>query len=382
MAVFFSAIAFICPDLSAQSLTALDQDISNVVHEASMGVVTIEARPSEIRAPVYPGQELKQSNPVNTAVGSGLVIDSLGHILTILSLVEGFDEFRVMINNVDQEARLVGKDQRFNLAVLKIDTIFSDYLEMSPIPPLVGRLAVGFGHAIGRTGFPTLGVIAGRRADGSYLMSGSALPGLLGGGVFDLSGKLIGIITSGSVTDGHIGENFWGGLVLLPAAAAYAAADRIICCGDREAGYLGVKTTAIELVSSDGKIIGEGVVVSHIEPGSPAEKSGLQLGDIVTRFNSREVASDLELQRLVSGAGSGNTVEIELIRNRQSRRENIRLTNHPDRSHIAQSSQFTSAWNQSSGPARLRHQIDSLGSELIRIQAELDFLLQRLDASR
>lgn len=380
-AVFFSALLILGRPLPAQSLSALDQEISKVIHQVSGGVVSIKARPPENKAPVFPGQEISQNNPIKTVIGSGLLLDSLGHILTILSLVDGYDDFRVVINNQSKTAQVIGIDRRYNLAVLKIDGIFSDYLEISQVPPLVGRFAIGFGHAFGRTGFPTLGIIAGRRSDGSYLMSGTALPGLLGGGIFDLAGNLVGVIISGSITDGGLADNLWGGIVMLPASTAYAAADRIICCGDREAGYLGIKTSAIELVSVNGQVLGEGVVVSHVAPGSPAAKAGLKLGDIITHCDSRAVTNDLELQRMIAGAGSGNLINIDLIRGREDMKEQIRLAKFPNDHNIKRHTKAVSDRSFSTDPIDLRRRVDSLQNELARIQKELDILMQRVDLS-
>ena len=88
----------------------------------------------------------------------------------------------------------------------------------------------------------------------------------------------------------------------------------MICCGSREAGYLGVRTTTIELVSAGENVLGEAVVVSEVERNSPADRAGIRPGDIITRLSFRDVVSDRQLQRLVSSAGSDSTVIIDLIR--------------------------------------------------------------------
>jgi len=383
MAVFFSLTFLPTINLSAQSLNLLDRDISQIVNRVSKGVVTVEAHPPEGKIPLFQGQDLYRLEPVNAVVGSGLLIDSVGHILTILSLVDGYENFRVVMEGKSIAADLVGVDRRYNLAVLKIDSIFYDYLEMSSVPPLIGRLAIGYGQAIGRTGYPILGVIAGRRSDGSYLMSGSALPGLPGGGVFDLSGRLIGVISSGSAVSDDSGDNHWGGIVILPASIAYEAADRIICCGDYEAGYLGVKTTAIELVSADGKVMGEAVVISRVEPGSPAAGAGLRMGDIITGFASRPVIGDHELHRLVSSAGSDNIVKIKYIRGRKNAVAAIRLSSVPNqgnRSGKIDNERYSK--HQSITARRLQRRIDSMRSELSRLQEELERLLRRVETTR
>jgi S1-C subfamily serine protease len=199
MAVFFSILLFIVGNVQAQELATLDREISQVIDRIAGAVATVEARPQPSRAPIFPDQSRIFSRPVKAVVGSGLLIDSVGHILTSLRLVDGYDDFSVEIDGQTMAASLVGFDRRHHLAVLKVDSIFHSYLDVSPFPPVTGRLALAYGHAIDHTGYPALGIIAGRQTDGSYLVSGTVLPGLLGGGIFDLRGKLIGVISSGNV---------------------------------------------------------------------------------------------------------------------------------------------------------------------------------------
>lgn len=383
LAVFFSGLLVFGSAAAGQELAALDLEISRLVDRISGSVVTVEARQEESRIPVFPGYVRTLTKPVNTVVGSGLVIDSAGHILTILSLVDGNDNFQVEVGGRTVDAALVGVDRRHELALLKINQPTRNYLTPSTLPPFTGRLAVAYGRTLGRTGYPSLGIIAGRQADGSFLMSGSVLPGLLGGGIFDLSGNLIGIIISGSVGGTEMAGNIWGGIVMLPASIALAAADRIICCGSREAGYLGIRTTAIELVSSNEQVLGEAVAISEVEPNSPAAMAGLRIGDIITRFARLQVSSDRELQRLISSAGSDSTVLIEFIRGQ--RRHSVAIPLAPfsgprTESVVMQFFMLTGA--RGFLAAGLQRRIDSMQAEMEQLQRELDRLIGRAGSTR
>lgn len=379
LAAFFSGVVLLAAPAAGQSLQALDQEMAKMVSVLASGVVTIEARPPESRIPRYPGQNLSTEQPVNAIVGSGLLIDSVGHILTTLNLVEGGEEFEVDCDGRRFPARLIGVDHRHNLAVLKSDGVFRQYVKPSPIPPLEGRLALAYGKTIGRFGYPMLGIIAGRQNDGTYLMSGALPPGLLGGGVFDLSGFLLGIIIAGDIGRGDDGGYFPGGVVLAPTNIALSAADKIICCGNRPAGYLGLETSAIELVSAQGKVIREAVVVTYVYPESPAAAAGFEVGDIVTRLNRHDITDDRELQKTISTAGADSTVVLEVLHGRQSMTLAVTLGKQPGPRDFPPAAQYAGGGRRDLG---MEGRIDSVRTEILRLQKELDQMLRRLDATR
>jgi len=382
LAVFFSIILLNESVLSAQELTDIDNELSHIINTVSPSVVSIEARPAESKIPLFPGQNIRNAPAIKTVVGSGLLLDSLGHILTTFSLVEGNEEFKVAINNKCYDGRLIGADQRLNLAVLKIEGVFPQYIKVSDIPLIIGRFALAYGMAYNRTGYPTLGIIAGRLSDGTYLLSGSALPGILGGGVFDLSGGLIGIISSGSISERESG-NMWGGIVMLPAEQALMAADKIICCGSRKAGYLGIETTSIEMVNEQGKVLGEAVIISKVEANSPAAKSGLHPGDIITGFAARDISSNRELQGMVASAGADSIVVIECLRNQQKMTMRVRLTSQPPNARLATHTHVRDDYGfDGEISPDMAHYIDSLRNEVARFERELDAILQKARRSR
>lgn len=381
LAVFFSIVIIPVTWAYCQDLEFLDHEIPRIVERISGSVVTVESRLQASRTPLYPGTAQKMAEPVNAVVGSGLLIDSVGHILTVLSLVDGYDDFRIHYDDQNIPAQLVGVDRGFHLAVLKIDQPTAVHLEPTPFPPFAGRLVLSYGRSSGGTGYPSLGIIAGRQSDGSCLVSGSAVPGVMGGGVFDLAGRLAGIIIAGNIPTDAAGGGYRDGIVMIPVSTALGVADRIICCGDRDAGYLGVTTTAIELVSSAKKVLGEAVVISDIEVNSPAAKAGLKPGDIITRVSYREITSDRQLQRLVSSAGSDSTLIIDVMRGGRTFTLNIPLQS---RSQIRQTVAYTPTQDQVNARliADLQRRIDEMKTEMERLQRELNRLLGQSGSAR
>jgi len=381
LAVFFSVTVLTCA--VAQELQGLDREISRIVDRVSATVVTVEAHQRETRTPLYSGPARVLDEPIYAVVGSGLLIDSIGHILTVLGAVDGYEDFRAEIDGRIVQADLVGMDRSHNVAVLKVPGVFAQWVDISTVPPFSGRLALAYGRVIGRTGYPALGIIAGRQSDGTYLMSGSVLPGLLGGGVFDLSGKLLGLISSGSITAADPRDRYWGGIIILPVSMAITAADRIICCGDREAGFLGIRTTDIELVMSDEKVLREAVVISDVEKRSPAAAAGLRIGDIITRVALRTITNDRELQRLINSAGADSIIPIEFIRGQMRLSINVPLAAMPQRRNIVNGGPGATTGDRDYVTAmELRKRIDSLRVEASRLQRELDQFMDRLDSAR
>lgn len=381
LAVFFSIVIIPAVSAYSQNLEFLDHEIPRIVERISGLVVTVESRLQASRAPLYPGTAQKLAEPVTAVVGSGLLIDSVGHILTVMSLVDGYDDFRIHYDNQNMPAQLVGVDRGFHLAVLKIEEPIAAYLEPTPFPPFSGRLVLSYGRASGGTGYPSLGIIAGRQSDGSYLVSGAAVPGVMGGGVFDMAGRLAGIIIAGNIPADRPGGGYQDGIVMIPVGTALNVADRIICCGDRDAGYLGVATTAIELVSGGKKVLGEAVVISDVEANSPAAKAGLQPGDIITRVSYREITNDRQLQWLVSSAGSDSTLIIDVMRGRRTFTLSIPLQS---RSQVRETVAYTPTQNEINSRliADLQHRIDEMKTEMERLQRELNRLLGQSGSAR
>lgn len=383
VAVFFSMsiVLVILPETTtAQSLESLDNEIASIVRDVSSAVVSVEARLPLPKRPISPENVNRIGEPVNATIGTGIIMDSLGHILTVLDMVDGFESFYIHLGKQSVKAVLVGVDRSSGLAVLAINRRTPNYLEASPFPPFAGRLSLIYGRTSGNTGYPTLGIIAGRQRDGSFLISGSVPPGLPGGGVFNLQGQLIGVISSGN--GGLYDGGSSAGIIIQQSADAYASAYRIICCGNHDAGYLGVRTTAIELVTETGEVLGEAVVISEIEAGSPAATAGLRIGDVITRFASHPVTNDYELHKLAGTAGPDNIVEIEFIRSRDRALVNVTLMAYPADYGLTYDASPASKQFRMSQARQLQKQIELIDDKIRYLQKALDQLLSRSASSR
>ncbi len=383
MAVFFS-ISFALFGLpqsgSAQSLETLDNEIATIIRDISSAVVTVEARWPNPKIPLSPENLNRFGEPVNAILGTGIIMDSLGHILTVIGMVDQFESFFIHLGKRSVKAWLVGVDRSSGLAVLEIKEPTPNFLEATPFPPFTGRLSLIYGRTAGDTGYPSLGIIAGRQRDGSFLISGSLPPGLPGGGVFNLSGELIGVIRSGN--DGKYDCGSSAGIIMQQSADAYASAYRIICCGSHDAGYLGVRTTAIELVTETGEVLGEAVVISEMEMSSPAATAGLRVGDVITKFGKHPVTNDYELQKLAGVAGPSSLIEIEYIRSRDKAVVNVTLSTYPTDYGLDFNPTKTSEQNRLSQARQLQKKIDSMDGEMRRLQATLKQIMSRSASSR
>lgn len=382
-AVFFSVLAALAGMATAQELELLDRRISEIISKVSVSVVTVEARYPDNNSPILSPRCPGCSNPVNAMIGSGLLLDSMGHVLTTLDLIDGVSEFLIDMGGNPQPALLVGLDRREGLAVLKISgRRFATTLVPSPDPLLAGKLIIAYGHTTGKTGYPALGILAGPQSGGSFLMSGTTVPGLPGGGVFDLSGRLIGIVVSDRMDRFSPPGSPPSGITLLPVSIALAAAERIICCGSRDAGYLGIRTTDIELVSDSGVVIGAAVVVSDVDLNSPARRAGLTPGDIITRFNAQPISDDRELQRLVATYGSDTPASLELLRGTKHVSLTVALERTLESSPPMRRATDKTPVSRRLAASRLQREADSLHAEIRRLMFQLSDMVHQIETAR
>jgi len=249
---------------------------------------------------------------VQNSLGSGVIMTNEGHIITNNHVVEQVDEIEVQLSNGRTEkARLVGADSQIDLAVLKIDNpgvkplVFADSDSVQ-----VGDFVLAVGNPFGFEETVTDGIISykGRSSDlGELLQTNAAInPGNSGGPLINLRGEVVGINTAIiSSTGTSAGVGF-----AIPSNAARSALESLLKQGRIVRGYLGVQMR----VSQNGQPTPGEVVVDEIVPGSPAEDAHLQKGDVVRKFDGRDVKSFSDLRNLVSQADLNKKVELEIVR--------------------------------------------------------------------
>lgn len=293
--------------------------MAELIYDISRSIVTVEASRSAPAAPGPTGQE-----SVNTLVSSGVVVDTGGFVLTAAAAVVDFDQVLVTFENEVQPAQVVGLDFMTGLALLKTDRPVGSPARISHRHGCAGQMVVAVGNALGLRACPSMGFCAGFRPDGTVQFSTAITPGSIGGGVFDLSGQLLGAITDG-LGYGYVAE---AALAVpahtLPTITAYLRAR-----GNREAGYIGVTTADIEITpgleltqpaqlasaNAPARVVDMAPVITRIVAGSPAAAAGLAVGDVVVTVNGREVGSAEELMQLILHQNPGSRVDLGVVRN-------------------------------------------------------------------
>ncbi|MDR0532938.1 MAG: Do family serine endopeptidase [Verrucomicrobiales bacterium] len=314
-----------------------------IVKTIAPSVVTIKtkrnAKPDS--QPDFPSDD-DDSQP-QRALGSGVIVTSDGYILTNNHVVAGRDRILVdLSDNKDHEyeAKLVGADKKSDLAVLKIDVKDlpaatlgdSSLMEVGDVV-----LAIGNPFDIGQT--VTMGIISGLgRNDTSILGQGSYAnfiqtdaainSGNSGGPLVDMQGRVIGINTAIiSPNGGNLGIGF-----AIPINMARFIMEQLIANGKVTRGYLGVQIDNLDpdLASSYGRRSSQGVLITKVEAGTPADKAKLQRGDIITEVNDEPVKDAQTLRLAVSSLAPNTQLKVKYIRNGKESTATVVLGKLPD----------------------------------------------------
>jgi serine protease Do len=263
------------------------------------------------------------------SLGSGVIVDRRGFILTNNHVVEQATKIQVQLNGdpTKYNAKVVGVDEETDLAVIKIDT--SKELPVAKLGNSdgvqVGDWVLAIGSPFGLNATVTAGIISAKDRGGvgrqfqKFLQTDAAInPGNSGGPLVDLAGEVIGIntaIITGS--RGYEGVGF-----ALPSSVAINVYNQLIQQGRVTRGSIGVSfqeelgTNAITLKELGAA---NGVVIMGVEPGSPAEKAGLKGGDVITSVNGHAVKTGNDLVNPIAQAPIGSKVKIDYVRDRQAK---------------------------------------------------------------
>ncbi|MDE1145733.1 MAG: Do family serine endopeptidase [Azospirillaceae bacterium] len=271
-----------------------------------------------------PGGRGSNGRPrVESALGSGFVIDPSGYIVTNRHVIEGADEVKVHFQDQadDVPAKIVGQDERSDLALLKVETkkplqalSFGDSDKMRP-----GDWVVAVGNPFGLGGTVTAGIVSARSRDidpanlNDFLQIDASInKGNSGGPTFNANGEVIGINTAiFSPTGGSVGIGF-----AIPSNVAKPVIEKLKATGHIERGYLGVTLQAVtqDIADSLGLKEPKGAIINAVSPKSPAEKGGLKQGDVVQSINGKAIDNQRDLARNVAGIEPGKTVDLGVLR--------------------------------------------------------------------
>jgi serine protease Do len=259
----------------------------------------------------------RETHRERVGMGSGVIVESTGVVVTNQHVIVGGDAIRVQLSdNREFEARLVGGDSDFDLAVLKIDA--KGELPNIPIGNddsiLIGETVIAIGNPYGLDHTVTTGVVSAR---GRTLQTGEQVyqdivqtdasinPGNSGGPLLDIRGRLIGINTA-------IHRDAQGIGFAIPIWRVRNVVDQILAHGSVLPTWIGLEVQDLtgELASHFGVKAGSGVLVRGIEPDSPAARADLHTGDIVTRVQGERVNNTAEYDRRVRGLAAGERLRL------------------------------------------------------------------------
>lgn len=255
-------------------------------------------------------------------LGTGVIVSEDGYILTNNHVVADADEVSVTLSDKRQfTAKLVGTDESTDIAVLKIDTSDLVAAKLGDSDRLkIGEWVLAIGSPFGLDHTVTAGIISakGRANVGladyeDFLQTDAAInPGNSGGPLVNLKGEVVGINTAiASRTGGYMGIGF-----AIPANMARHVMDSIVKEGHVTRGWLGalIQDLNDDLAESFGYDSTEGVLIGDVVADGPAEKAGLQSGDIVVKFNGKDVHGANEFRNAVAATSPGREAKLEVFR--------------------------------------------------------------------
>jgi len=273
-------------------------------------------------------------------VGSGFIMSREGYILTNNHVVEEADQIKVKLSNgKEYEGKVVGRDPKTDLALVKIEG-------SSDLQPLklgnsedlkVGSWVVAVGSPFGLEQTVTAGIVSAKgRVIGSgpydnFIQTDASInPGNSGGPLVNLKGEVVGINTA-IIAEGQ-GIGF-----AIPINMAKEVASQLQNQGHVTRGWLGVNIQEVtpELAKSFGLKDNKGTLVSQVAPNSPAEKAGIEQGDIIIQFDGKEVSDSKELPRIVASTPVGKSVTVKIARGGKVTDRQVKLGEMEEKAEVA-----------------------------------------------
>ena len=263
--------------------------------------------------------EQPQEERVQRGVGSGFIISDDGYVLTNAHVVEGADEVVVTLTDRREfKAKVLGSDARTDVALLKVDARSLPNVRIGDSSKIrVGEWVIAIGSPFNLENTVTAGIISAKARDtGEYLpliQSDVAVnPGNSGGPLINMRGEVIGINSQIATLSGaYNGISF-----AVPIDEVMRVSDQIRKTGKVTRGRLGVQISEVttDVAESLGLGRARGAEVAMVESGGPADKAGVKVGDIILKFNGKDIERSSDLPRLVGGSAVGSRATVTVWR--------------------------------------------------------------------
>lgn len=283
------------------------------------------------------------NTPLSESLGSGFIIDGNGYIITNNHVVDKAESISITLSDdTKTEARVIGKDPKTDLALIKIETKrplnavkFGDSDKIR-----VGDWVLAIGNPFGLGSSVTAGIVSAKSRDiesgpyDSFIQTDASInQGNSGGPMFNLQGEVIGISSAiFSTTGASQGVGF-----AIPANLAGWVISQLKEHGEVKRGWIGIKIqpNTPEIADSLGISANQGVVVSGVTEQGPAQKAGLQAGDIVLSFNRQPIDNTKNLSRLIAETKIGTPAPIEIWRSGQKQTLTVPIELMPEETPLS-----------------------------------------------
>ena len=280
------------------------------------------------------GESNREFQPRKTnSLGSGFIVDTAGVVVTNNHVIADADEINVIMNDGTKiKAELVGVDKKTDLAVLKF----------KPVKPLVavkfgdsdklrlGEWVIAIGNPFSLGGSVTAGIVSAKNRDisqgpyDSYIQTDASINrGNSGGPLFNLEGEVVGVNTLIiSPTGGSIGLGF-----AVPSKTVVGVVDQLRQFGELRRGWLGVRIQQVteEIAESLSIKPARGALVAGIDDKGPAKPAGIEPGDVVVKFDGRDIKDPKDLSRVVADTAVGKDVDVVVIRKGNEETRKVKL---------------------------------------------------------
>ncbi len=266
-----------------------------------------------------PNRPAPQDEEQPRGVGSGFILSADGLIMTNAHVVDGADEVMVTLTDKREfKAKIIGADKRSDVALVKIETTGLPAVKVGDVSRLkVGEWVMAIGSPFGLENTVTAGIVSAKQRDtGDYLpfiQTDVAInPGNSGGPLINMRGEVVGINSQiYSRSGGSMGISF-----AIPMDEAVRVSEQLRVAGRVSRGRIGVQIDQVtkDVAESIGLGKPQGALVRSVEAGSPAEKAGVEAGDIITRFEGKVVEKSSDLPRMVGGTKPGTRSTLTVFR--------------------------------------------------------------------
>ena len=285
------------------------------------------------------GDQFEDNSPQQTSsLGSGVLVSHDGYILTNHHVVEAADQIEVaMADGRKAKGRIIGSDPETDLAVIKIDlgnnlpAITFGQSDQAQVGDIV--LAVGNPFAVGQT--VTMGIVSavkrnhlGLNAFENFIQTDAAInPGNSGGALVDINGNLIGINSAiYSPNGGSLGIGF-----AIPVSTAKKIMEQIILTGSVTRGWIGVAVQEITPELAESFKLGktQGVLISEVVRGGPADQAKVKAGDVLTSVDNKPLTDSSSMLETIAALQPGKTVALKLLRNQKAIVVQVKIGRRP-----------------------------------------------------